>query len=113
MIDDENLRFGTDSTAHDEDIEKLESDEYSHGYDDIKKEHVLEWMYDNEDLSVQEIGERAGVKDWLVEKCLAYHRIDEDAHQGPTPKHPPWRPRPSSDAVRSVSGGQSLGFNRR
>jgi len=113
MIDDENLRFGTNSTAHDEDIEKLERGEYEHGYDDIKAEHVLEWMYDDEGLSVQEIGERTGVKDWLVSKCLAYHRIDEDAHQGPVPKHAPWEPRPNPDTVKSVSGGQSLGFNRR
>jgi len=113
MIDDEDFRFGNNSTAHDEDIEKLEDDEYDHGYDTIKKEHVLEWMYEDEDMSVEEIGEHTGVRNWLVEKCLAYHRIDEDAHQGIVPKHPPWKPNPHPDTVRSVSGGQSLGFNRR
>lgn len=113
MIDDEDLRFGTSSNAHDEDIEALENDKYEHEYGDIKRSHVLEWMYDDEDMSVAEIGELVGVKDWLVEKCLAYHRIDEDVYQGPTPKHPPWRPRPNPDSVKSVSSGRSLGFNHR
>lgn len=112
-IDDENLRFGTSSNAHDEDIEALENDEYSHGYSDIKAEHVLRYLWEDEDLSVTEIGELAGVKDWLVKKCLAYHRIDEDVYQGPTPKHPPWKPSPNPDTVKSVSSGRSLGFNHR
>ena len=112
-IDDEDFRFGTDSTAHEDDIEALENDQYEHGYNDIKRSHVLEWMYDDEGLSVQEIGERTGVKDWLVSKCLAYHRIDEGAYQGPTPRHPPWKPNPHPDSVKSVSSGRSLGFNHR
>jgi len=113
MIDDEDFRFGTDSTAHEDDIEALENDEYEHGYDDIKAEHVLRYLWEEEDLSVEEIGRRADVKDWLVEKCLAYHDIDRDVYDGPMPKHRPWEPRPNPDRVKSVSGGQSLGFNRR
>ena len=112
-IDDEDFRFGTSSNVHEDDIKALESGDgkYDHGYDDIKKEHVLRYLWEDEDLSVTEIGELAGVKDWLIEKCLAYHDIDRDAYQGPVPKHPPWRPRPSSDMVKSVSGGRSLGYN--
>lgn len=112
-MNDENLKFGTDSNAHDEHITALENGEYDHGYDDIKRSHVLEWMYNDEGMSVQEIGERTGVKDWLISKCLAYHRIDGEAYQGPAPKHPPWKPNPNPDAVKSVSGGRSLGVNHK
>jgi len=113
MIDDEDFRIGTNSNAHKDDLEALENDEYEHGYDDIKKSHVLEWMYDDEDMSVEDIGQKTEVRNWLVEKCLAYHDIDRDAYEGPVPKHPPWKPRPNPDTVKSVSGGRSLGFNRR
>jgi len=113
MIDDEDLLIGVSSNDHEDDIQALESGEYDHEYSDIKRSHVLEWMYEDEDLSVEEIGERTGVKDWLILKCLAYHDIDRDVYNGPVPTWPPWEPRPHPDAVKSVSRGRSLGVNRR
>jgi hypothetical protein len=113
MVEDYNLRFGTGTDHVEEDVEALENGDWSYGETDVQKKHVLEWLYETADMTVEEIGEATGLRNWLVEACLAYHRIDEDAYSKPTPKHPPWRPSPRDSEVKKVSSSRGVGYNGR
>jgi hypothetical protein len=113
MINDNNLRFGTGTPHKEADLEALENGDWQFSETDVQKEHVLRYLWEDEDMTVEEIGEATGLRDWIVSACLAYHRIDTDVYDKPTPKHPPWKPSPRDSEVKSVSSSRGVGYNGR
>jgi len=111
MVEDYNLQFGTSNNHVESDLEALENGDWSYGETDVQREHVLRYLWEDEDMTVTEIGEATGLRDWIVEACLAYHRIDETVYDKQTPKHPPWRPSPRDSEVKKVSSSRGVGFN--
>ena len=111
MVEDYNLRFGTGTPHKEADLEALRNGDWNHGETDVQREHVLRYLYEEEGLSVEEIGEATGLRDWLVEASLAYHRIDESVYDKPTPKHKPWRPSPRDSEIKSASSSSSVTYN--
>jgi hypothetical protein len=113
MTLEENLEFGTGTPHKEADLEALRNGDWEHGETDVQREHVLRYLWEEEDMTVEAIGEATGLRDWLVAACLAYHRIDEDIYDKPTPKHAPWRPSPRDAEIKKVSSSRGVGFNGR
>lgn len=90
-----------------DDIKAIENGEYNFTHEDLKKEHIVEYLF-NELSDIEEIGERLNSTDEHTENVLAYFGLIE---VDDPPKYHPAHGRPHPSRVHSVSGGPSRAYD--